>query len=75
MFDTEGIPLIEAALPIVRFSDLNEQLRERQHDLDRFASGLFTFIVGLAKKLLVADTLAMLAAPLFAQPQPGLADA
>ncbi len=61
--------------PIVRFSHLNEQLRSRTHELDRFASGLFTFILGLAKKLLVADTLAALAAPLFLQGQPGFVDA
>jgi alginate O-acetyltransferase complex protein AlgI len=61
--------------PIVRFSHLQDQLRERGHTLERFAQGLFTFVVGLAKKLLVADTLAALAAPIFAARQPGLVDA
>ncbi|MEM7410084.1 MAG: MBOAT family O-acyltransferase [Myxococcota bacterium] len=61
--------------PIVRFSHLESQLREREHDVERFASGLYTFVVGLAKKLLVADTLAALAAPLFAAGSPGFFDA
>ncbi|NNL85009.1 MAG: MBOAT family protein [Myxococcales bacterium] len=61
--------------PIVRFSHLETQLRERVHSSSRFAHGLFTFSVGLGKKLLVADTLATLAAPLFADSTPGLLDA
>ncbi len=61
--------------PIVRFSHLEGQLRERKHEASRFARGLFTFSVGLAKKLLVADTLAALAAPLFASATPGMFDA
>ena len=61
--------------PIVRFSHLEKQLRERRHDTSRFARGLFTFSVGLAKKLLVADTLAALSAPLFADAQPGMFEA
>lgn len=61
--------------PIVRFSDMQQQLQERRHDLDHFSSGLFIFVVGLGKKLLVADTLAALSGPLFTQVQPGFLDA
>jgi alginate O-acetyltransferase complex protein AlgI len=61
--------------PIVRFSHLQAQLRDHPVDVDRFARGLFSFVVGLAKKLLIADTLAALAAPLFAAGPSGMADA
>ncbi len=61
--------------PIVRFSHLQEQLRERIHSWERFAAGIQTFVVGLAKKLLVADTLASLSAPIFAAGHPGALDA
>jgi len=56
--------------PIVRFSHLGPQLVNRVHELPRFSRGLFLFVVGMAKKILVADTLALLAAPLFAQEEP-----
>jgi len=42
--------------PIVRWCDVDEQLRSREHRLDLFASGVRTFVCGLAKKLLLADT-------------------
>ena len=61
--------------PIVRFSHLNEQLKAREHSVDRFASGLHRFILGMAKKLLIADTLAALSVPLFANANPGFLEA
>lgn len=61
--------------PIVRYSHLKEQLRERSYDSEVFALGLWTLTLGLAKKLLVADTLAGIAAPIFANEQPGFLDA
>jgi len=56
--------------PIVRFSHIHEQLVNRIHSLDKFARGLFLFVAGMAKKILVADTLAILAEPLFAEVAP-----
>jgi alginate O-acetyltransferase complex protein AlgI len=61
--------------PIVRYSQLHTQLEQPDANLTRFAEGVQLFVVGLAKKLLLADTLAALAAPLFAQEQPGLLSA
>ncbi len=43
--------------PIVRFPALAEQFRYRQHSLDGFLLGLGRFLVGLAKKCLLADHL------------------
>ncbi|MDR2702700.1 MAG: hypothetical protein LBB72_09740 [Spirochaetaceae bacterium] len=44
--------------PIVRYHDICEQIKKRNHSLDMFAQGIERFIVGLAKKVLLANTLA-----------------
>lgn len=41
--------------PIVRYADVDDQLRGRTHSLTLFASGCRTFICGLAKKILLAN--------------------
>ena len=46
--------------PIIKYKDLDEQLDSRSHDVDRFASGAQRFLVGLAKKLLLANNLGQL---------------
>lgn len=43
--------------PIVRYKDINEQLEERKESFDNFGNGVTRFIVGLAKKVLIANTL------------------
>lgn len=54
--------------PIVRYADLAGQLRDRPVGLDRFAEGCRRLIVGLAKKLLLADTFAEVADAAFKTP-------
>ena len=46
--------------PIIKYKDLDDQLETRTHSLDRFASGVERFVVGLAKKLLIANNLGQL---------------
>ena len=46
--------------PIIRYKDLDDQLRERSHTADKFASGIQIFIIGLAKKVLLANNIGML---------------
>ena len=41
--------------PIVRYSDLAEQLSVRNHTLDKFARGCVFFILGFAKKIVLAN--------------------
>lgn len=41
--------------PIVRYGEIDEQLRERSHTVSRFASSIATFSAGLAKKVLLAN--------------------
>ena len=42
--------------PIVRYKDIDDQLTERTHSVVLAASGVRTFICGLAKKVLIANT-------------------
>lgn len=42
--------------PIVRYADVDDQLRERTHSVALFASGVRTFVCGLAKKVLLANS-------------------
>lgn len=43
--------------PIVRYADVEKQLRNRQESLDKFGKGVIFFIIGLAKKILLANTI------------------
>ena len=54
--------------PIVRFHDVAKQFTERVMNMDLFASGVRRFIVGLAKKVLIADQCARIADAVFIVP-------
>ena len=41
--------------PIVRFSEIADQLRHRTHTLQKFARGIAFFSLGMAKKILIAN--------------------
>ena len=43
--------------PIVRYTTVEEDLTERKHSFENFGSGVTRFIIGLSKKVLVADTM------------------
>ncbi len=43
--------------PIVRYSDVADQLTQRSHTLDGFALGARRFVIGLSKKMLVSNIL------------------
>lgn len=43
--------------PIVRYSDVALQLQDRTHTFEKTAKGIRRFIVGLAKKILIANSL------------------
>ena len=42
--------------PIVRYCDVDEALRRREHNFERAARGIERFICGLSKKVLLANT-------------------
>jgi len=52
--------------PIVRYHDIAEQLVSRRLHIRKFASGVERFIIGLAKKVLIANTVAAAADEIFA---------
>ena len=43
--------------PIVRYSTVEEDLTERTHSFENFGCGVTRFVIGLSKKVLIADTL------------------
>ncbi|MDO4805002.1 MAG: MBOAT family O-acyltransferase [Lachnospiraceae bacterium] len=47
--------------PIVRYSDVSDQIRKPEVSLERFTEGIRRFSVGLAKKVLLADQLGVVA--------------
>ncbi|WP_375202031.1 MBOAT family O-acyltransferase [Hyphococcus sp.] len=54
--------------PIVRYKEIEEQLRGRTHSADKFASGARLFILGLAQKTLLANNVAGIADAAFDAP-------
>ena len=46
--------------PIIKYKDLGDQIDHRPHSPEQFASGVQVFVVGLAKKVLLANNLGLL---------------
>ena len=61
--------------PILRFKDLADQFKHREHTLQKFADGTALFVIGLAKKVLIADPIAPIADSIFSSPHPTLIEA
>jgi len=51
--------------PIVKYHDVAEQIEHREERLDKIAYGTKRFIVGLAKKMLIANTMGAVADNIF----------
>ncbi len=51
--------------PIVRYTDIEKQLSVRIHSVDMFAEGIRTFVIGLAKKAILANSMAVTADAIF----------
>lgn len=43
--------------PIVRYADIALQLRKREHSYEQMAQGIQRFVIGMGKKVLIADAL------------------
>lgn len=54
--------------PIVRFIDVRNQIRERSISFDTLSEGLSRFIIGLSKKVLIANPIGRLTDALFETP-------
>ena len=44
--------------PIVRYTEIDEQLTSRRESVDNFAQGILRFVTGFTKKVLIGDALA-----------------
>lgn len=58
--------------PIVRYSDIGSQIDQREITRSKFSYGIQRFILGLGKKLLIANNLALVADRIFAVATPEL---
>jgi alginate O-acetyltransferase complex protein AlgI len=56
--------------PIVRYNEIEKQINERQaaENIDNKLSGFFRFVIGLGKKVLIADSVGVVADQVFALP-------
>jgi alginate O-acetyltransferase complex protein AlgI len=61
--------------PIIRYRDIADQLARRVVSLDDFAEGVRRFVIGLAKKVLIANVVAGPADKIFAMPPAELSTA
>ena len=61
--------------PIVRYNTIADQLVDRTHTLDKFSSGVALFILGFAKKIMLANAVGNVADAAFAAEAPCAVDA
>jgi len=61
--------------PIVRYASIQKQLAKRSFDLENFVAGARRFIIGLAKKVLIANVLGETADNIFGLESPAAATA
>ncbi|WP_216663681.1 MULTISPECIES: MBOAT family protein [unclassified Lentimicrobium] len=54
--------------PIVRYHDISLQINNRAHTYEKFSEGVLRFVLGLAKKTLIANNLAIVADQVFNTP-------
>lgn len=54
--------------PIVRYQDVNEQIDNRIINIEKFAEGIKRFVLGLGKKTIIANTVALVADNIFKLP-------
>ena len=47
--------------PIVRFTDIADAINNRKESIDSFSSGVVRFLIGLSKKVLIANNMALVA--------------
>lgn len=53
--------------PVVRYGDIIPQIENREHSFDKVVMGVQRFVIGLSKKVLIANTLGEIADKVFMQ--------
>jgi len=61
--------------PIVRYAQVEAQIKQRGPDWQLFNFGVYRFLIGLNKKILIANSVSVLADNAFAQGELGMIDA
>lgn len=46
--------------PIIRYSDISKDLNHRTHNVDKIYEGIYRFIIGLSKKIILANNLGII---------------
>jgi len=59
--------------PIVRYRDVHEQIHQRRVTLEGFVAGIRRFVIGLGKKMLIANVCAEVADRVFGSPAANMA--
>lgn len=54
--------------PIVRYQTIEEELKTRTHSIEKVSDGLRRFVLGLAKKVIIANNVALIADTIFDSP-------
>ena len=54
--------------PIVRYKDIDQQLNARDHTTEKFYEGIRRFIIGLGKKIIIANSLGSIADTIYQLP-------
>lgn len=52
--------------PIVKYHDVEQQIQDRSCTIDKIASGIRRFLIGLTKKMIIANNMALIVDTLFA---------
>lgn len=55
--------------PIIRYEDIEHQLKKRRHSIEKVSAGIRLFIIGLSKKILIANALGELCSTCHASSQ------
>lgn len=58
--------------PIVKYHDIEQQISKREISIDKVSLGLRRFIIGLSKKVVIANNMALIADTIFNNPISGL---
>lgn len=59
--------------PIIKYNDIEKQIDEREENLEKIIYGIKRFIIGLSKKVLIANTLGLVADKTFNLPSQEIA--
>ncbi|WP_407712693.1 MBOAT family O-acyltransferase [Clostridium sporogenes] len=58
--------------PIVKYKDIDNQIRKRKESMEYFGYGIERFVIGLSKKVIIADTVAGIADTIFSLSNVGI---